>query len=205
MAMPVLQDESGQELYTRDHGTVKVAEKSWMDGGFHIVLCPNGAYQHSNGLPVSSEAELHAAFGSNQEDLRKALDWFGHRHEQEVNPPRAIGFHPHGYPVFADGSIPEEADLYNFFSPGPVLSAAIIGLHDYRKRQETGAAPPALRKPPPPPPQVAQPTPAAAPEPDKPGPRAASANKRKSSSRKKGGLKNLPKAKAAPAQPAATG
>ena len=203
MAMPVLKDESGQEIYTRDHGVVKVDKTSWMDGRFNIVLTPSGAYQHINGLPVQDESQLVEAFGSNTEDLEKALEWFRHRHEQEVNPPRAIGFHPHGYPVFADGSIPEEADLYNFFSPGPVLSAAIIGLHDYRKRQETGAAPPALRKPPPP--QVAQPTPAAAPEPDKPGPRAASANKRKSSSRKKGGLKNLPKAKAAPAQPAATG
>jgi len=202
MAMPVLQDESGQELYTRDHGTVKVAEKSWMDGGFHIVLCPNGAYQHSNGLPVSSEAELHAAFGSNMEDLEKALNWFRHRHEQEANPPRPIGFRADNTPVFADGTIPEEADIYNFFSPGPVLSAAIVGLYNYRQRQATGAPAPVSRPAPKaevalqPPGQIeaqAQAAPKAEPK-----PRAPRRNFVKS--KKKAG-----KAKAAPAQPAATG
>ena len=188
MAMPVLQDESGQEIYTRDHGVVKVDKTSWMDGGFHIVLTPNGAYQHINGLPVQDEGQLVAAFGSNTEDLEKALNWFRHRHEQEANPPRPIGFRADNTPVFADGTIPEEADIYNFFSPGPVLSAAIVGLYNYRQRLATGAPAPVSR-PAPRAPEAAQP--------DKP--------KRKSSSRKKGGLKNLPKAKAAPAQPAATG
>ena len=45
-----MQEDVGQEIYTRDHGVVKVDKTSWMDGGFHIVLCPNGAYQHINGL-----------------------------------------------------------------------------------------------------------------------------------------------------------
>ena len=129
-----------------------------------------------------------AAFGTNLEDLEKALNWFRHRHEQEANPPRPIGFRADNTPVFADGSIPEEADLYNFFSPGPVLSAAIIGLHNYRQRQATGAPAPESR----PAPKVAAP--------DKPGPRAASANKRKSGKSSKS--KKAP-AKAAPAQPAA--
>jgi hypothetical protein len=166
-----------------------------MDGGFHIVLTPSGAYQHINGLPVLNEEELVAAFGSNTEDLEKALDWFRHRHENEVNPPRAIGFRADNTPVFADGSIPEEADLYNFFSPGPVLSAAIIGLNNYRQRQVSGEAAP-----------VSRPAAKVALEPDKPGPRAASAAKRKSGSKKKTTAKVSP-AKASPMvdRPAATG
>lgn len=141
-----MQEEAGQELYTRDHGTVKVDKKSWMDGGLHIVLCPNGAYQHTSGLPIKDEKELRKAFGSNTEDLDKALNWFRNRHEQQANPPRPISFRSDNTPVFDDGSIPEESDLYNFFSPGPVLSAAIVGLHEFRKRKESGQAPPELRK-----------------------------------------------------------
>jgi hypothetical protein len=185
----VVQEEAGQEIYTRDHGIVKVDTTSWMDGGFHIVKTPNGAYQHINGLPVQDESQLVAAFGPNQEDLEEALEWFRHRHEQEENPPRPIGFRADNTPVFADGTIPEEADLYNFFSPGPVLSAAIIGLHNYRQRQATGAAAPQSR-----------PAPKGA-EPDKPSaPKAAARSKSKSKSKK-----SAPKTttKAAPEQPAA--
>ena len=188
MATVPMREETGQEIYTRDHGVVKVEKTSWQDGAFHIVLTPSGAYQHINGLPVQDEEQLIIAFGENTEDLEKALNWFRHRHENEVNPPRPIGFRADNTPVFADGSIPEEADLYNFFSPGPVLSAAIIGLNNYRQRQVTGAAAPEAR-------------PAPKATPDKPGPRAASANKRKSG-KSKSKSKTAP-AKTGSAQPAA--
>jgi hypothetical protein len=184
------QEEAGQEIYTRDHGVVKVDKTSWMDGGFHIVLTPSGAYQHINGLPVQDEDQLVAAFGTNTEDLQKALDWFRHRHESILNPPRPIGFRSDNTPVFEDGSIPEESDIYNFFSPGPVLSAAIVGLYNYRQRKESGAAAPA------PAPKQTAPAPPPAPKPanpDKPGPRAAAAAKRKS------GKKRSTPAKASPA------
>lgn len=145
MAMP-MQEDVGQEIYTRDHGTVKVDKTSWMDNGFHVVLCPNGAYQHISGLPIKDERELRAAFGSNKDDLEKALGWFRNRHEQEENPPRPIGFHGDGYPMFSDGTVPDFDDLYAFFKPGPILTAAIVALQQYNERKGTGKAPQELRK-----------------------------------------------------------
>jgi hypothetical protein len=134
MAMPVLTDVPGQqELHTRDHGTVKVAGLSFIDGGFHIVKCPNGAYMHSNGLPVTDEKQLRVAIPN--PFLEDALKWFKTRHEQEENPPQPISFHPQGYPIFADGSIPDFSDLYAFFAPGPILTAAIVALQQYHDRR----------------------------------------------------------------------
>jgi hypothetical protein len=131
--MPVLAEIPGQqELHTRDHGTVKVAGLSFIDGGFHIVKCPNGAYMHSNGLPVTSIEQLKAAIP--HPFLEDAENWFERRHEQEENPPQPIGFHPQGYPIFADGSIPDFADLYAYFSPGSILTAAIVALQQYIDR-----------------------------------------------------------------------
>jgi len=131
--MPVLAEIPGQqELHTRDHGTVKVAGMSFIDGGFHIVKCPNGAYMHSNGLPVSDTDQLRAAIPN--PFLEDALNWFERRHEQEENPPQPIGFHPHGYPIFADGSIPDFSDLYAYFAPGAILTAAIVALQQYIDR-----------------------------------------------------------------------
>jgi hypothetical protein len=138
MAVIPMKEDVGQELYTRDHGTVRVDKLSWMDGGYHIVLTPNGVYMHASGLPVKDEKELRAAFGSNKEDLEKAIDWFRNRHEQEVNPPRPIGFHGDGYPMFADGTVPELDDLYAFFKPGAILAAAIVALHEYKQRGPGG-------------------------------------------------------------------
>ena len=145
-----MQEDVGQEIYTRDYGIVKVDKTSWMDGGFHIVLCPNGAYQHINGLPVKDEGELRKAFGSNAGDLEKAIKWFRTRHEQLENPVRPIAFHADGYPIFADGSVPDFDDLYSFFKPGPILTAAIVALQQYNERKGTGAAPKELRKAAPP-------------------------------------------------------
>ena len=152
-----MQEDVGQEIYTRDHGVVKVDKTSWMDGGFHIVLCPNGAYQHINGLPVRSEKELKAAFGSNAEALEKALNWFKNRHDQEGKAPRVIGMHPDGYPVFDDGTVPDFDDLYAYFRPGKGLTGMIVALQDYKDR---AAGPPKeLRKAAPEPSPMAPPVP----------------------------------------------
>jgi hypothetical protein len=133
MAIPVLAEIPGQqELHTRDHGTVKVAGLSFIDGGLHIVKCPNGAYMHSNGLPVTDIEQLRAAIPN--PFLEDAENWFERRHEQEDNPPQPIGFHPQGYPIFADGSIPDFSDLYAYFAPGPILTAAIVALQQYIDR-----------------------------------------------------------------------
>ena len=134
--IPMQEEVAGQELFTRDHGTVKVEKVSFMDGGYHIVKCPNGTYMHSNGLPVKDEKELRAAIP--QPFLQDALNWFKNRHEHAVNPPRPISFHGDGYPVFPDGTVPDFDDLYAYFRPGPILTAAIVALQDYRKRQESG-------------------------------------------------------------------
>lgn len=142
--IPMKEEDGVQEIYTREHGVVKVKENSWQDGGHHIVLAPNGAYQHMSGLPIKDEAEIEAAFGTNDADKQKCLNWFRNRHEQLDNPPRPIVFRSDNTPVFEDGSIPEESDLYNFFSPGPVLSAAIVGLYNYRHNADLS---PDFRKP----------------------------------------------------------
>lgn len=144
--VPIQTETPGiQELYTRDHGTIKVDKVSFQDGGYHIVRCPNGAYMHANGLPIKDEKELRAAIP--KEFLQPALDWFNRRHEFEENPPRPIGFNSENVPVFADGSIADFADLYAFFKPGPILSAAIVALQQFKDRQtgetvKTDAKPP---------------------------------------------------------------
>jgi len=132
MAIPIRQEPEYQELYTRDHGVVKVVQ-SWQDNNYHIVKTPGGAYMHSNGLPVKNENELRAAFGTNTEELNHAIEWFRNRHEHEENPPRPIGFNSDGVPVFADGSVVDFDDLYAFFKPGPILTAAICALQEYQK------------------------------------------------------------------------
>jgi hypothetical protein len=133
--MATQQEEVGQEIYTRDHGIVKVDKMSWIDGGYHIVLCPNGTYQHASGLPVRDERELRAAFGTNKADLEKALHWFHHRHEAGENPVRPIGFNSDNVPVFADGTVADFPDLYAFFRPGAILTAAIVELQKYKDKQ----------------------------------------------------------------------
>jgi hypothetical protein len=135
MGVIPIQEDSGQELYTRDHGTVKIAEMSFQDGGYHIVLCPNGTYMHSNGLPIKDEKELRAAIPP--PFLEDALNWFQRRHEDVDNPPRPIGFNQEGLPVFGDGSVVTEFDdLYAYFKPGPILTAAIVALTAYKKGKE---------------------------------------------------------------------
>jgi hypothetical protein len=146
-----MKEDVGQELYTRDHGTVKVDKVSFMDGGYHIVKCPNGTYMHANGLPIWLERELKAAISAPElaDELSKAISWFRNRHTHEVDAPRAIMFHGDGYPIFADdGTVPDFDDLYAFFKPGPILTAAIVALQDYKKRQESGKPPKELRKAP---------------------------------------------------------
>ena len=153
MSVIPMKEDVGQEIYTRDHGVVKVDKTSWMDGRFHIVLCPNGAYQHMNGLPINNEAEIHEAFGRdeegncpNEEAKQKCLNWFRNRHEQEGKAPRPIGMHPDGYPIFDDGTVPDFDDLYAYFRPGKGLTGMIVALQDYKDR--TGSEPPKeLRKP----------------------------------------------------------
>lgn len=139
MAVPMQATEEYQELHTRDHGTVKVDQLSFQDGGFHIVKCPNGSYRHANGLPVQSEKELRAAIPV--EFLPEALEWFRNRHEWEENPPRPISFDRNNYPIFEDGTPVEEFDdLYAYFKPGPILTAAIVALQDKKKSQEAMTA-----------------------------------------------------------------
>ncbi len=149
MGVIPMKEDCGQEIYTRDHGTVKVDTKTWQDGRFHVVLSPNGAYQHINGLPIRSEEELVEAFGgydgANAADLKKAINWFRNRHDQAGKAPRPIGMHPDGYPVFDDGTVPDFDDLYAYFRPGKGLTVMIVALQDYNDRIGTAGPPKELR------------------------------------------------------------
>ena len=165
-----MKEDCGQEIYTRDHGVVKVDTKTWQDGRFHVVLCPNGAYQHINGLPVRSEEELEEAFGgydgANAGDLEKAINWFRNRHDQAGKAPRPIGMHPDGYPVFDDGTVPDFDDLYAYFRPGKGLTGMIVALQDYKERTGAAGPPRELRQAAPPSAEtVTEPPPQAAPAP----------------------------------------
>lgn len=148
-----VQEEKYQELYTRDHGVVKVDGISFQDGGLHIVKCPNGTFMHASGLAVQSEKELRKCIP--QPFLDEALEWFRNRHLEPENKITPIGFHSDGYPVLPDGSLPEFDDLYAFFKPGPVLTAAIVALQ--RKRDEMEGKP---ARPTPPAPKAKAPAPA---------------------------------------------
>jgi len=178
-----------QEIYTRDHGIIKVDGKSFMDGGLHVVKCPNGTYMHASGLPIKDEKELILAFGPNKDELAKALEWFHRRHDFVENQIRPIGFNSDNVPVFADGEVADFADLYAFFRPGPILSAAIVALQQHLDRQkgrkpaQTGAKPEAK------PAEVAAKP--ASPQSKKPGKKAAKTTKK---------AKSGPKEAAAPAQ-----
>ena len=151
--IPMQEDSGVQELYTRDHGVVKVDKLSWQDGGYHIVKCPNGAYCHNNNLPIRDEKEIHAAFGidqegncPNEEAKQKCLNWFRNRHNQAGKAPRPVGMHPDGYPVFDDGTVPDFDDLYAYFRPGKGLTGMIVALQDYKDRSGATGPPKELRK-----------------------------------------------------------
>jgi hypothetical protein len=164
MGVIPMKEDCGQEIYTRDHGVVKVDKNSWQDGRFHVVLCPNGAYQHINGLPIKEEEELVEAFGSNTEDLEKALNWFRNRHDLAGKAPRKIEMHPDGYPVFEDGTVADFDDLYAYFRPGKGLTGMIVALQDYKDRAGAAGPPKELRKAAPPSAEtVTEPAPKAAP------------------------------------------
>lgn len=181
MATVPMQEDVGQEIYTRDHGVVKVDKKSWIDGGYHIVLSPNGTYQHITGLPIKNEKELIAAFGSNKEDLERAIHWFRNRHDQEGKAPRPISMHPDGHPVFDDGTVPDFDDLYAYFRPGKGLTGMIVALQDYKDHHGSQTAPKELRKAAPEPPSEMAPP---VHDPEKYSPRARGQAKEKASGNK---------------------
>lgn len=144
MAQQVIREEPGtQEIHTRDHGTVKVKELSFIDGGFHIVRTPNGAYQHHNGLPVANEDQLRKAMAGSPDELARALEWYNNRHASMENAPRPIGFNQDGVPCFEDGTVVDFPDLYAFFKPGPILTAAIVALQLFKDGKPQAAAAPA--------------------------------------------------------------
>jgi hypothetical protein len=159
------EDDGIQEIYTRDHGVVKVLKNSWQDGGHHIVLTPSGSYQHMSGLPIKDEDEIEAAFGTNEGDKQKCLNWFRNRHDQAGKGPRVIGMHPDGYPVFDDGTVPDFEDLYAYFRPGKGLTGMIVALQDYKDRTGSAGPPKELRQAAPSAETVTEPSPKAVPVP----------------------------------------
>ena len=139
-----------QKIFTKSFGMIEV-ERSWVvvpkqneEGsvirqGGHIAQLTNGAFVHVTGLPIKSEAEIKSVLST--PDLRavrdEALEWFKNRGSEEGDPLPRIMFDADEYPIFEDGTPVEKMDdLYKCLKPGPVLTAAIVGLN---KRMEAGA------------------------------------------------------------------
>jgi len=141
-----------QKVFTKSFGVIEV-ERSWVvvpkqneEGsiirqGGHIAQLTNGAFVHVTGLPIKSEAEIKAILST--PDLRavrdEALEWFRNRGTGEEAALPKIMFDNNGYPQFEDGTPVEKMDdLYNCLQPGPVLTAAIIGLNKKMEAEKLG-------------------------------------------------------------------
>ena len=123
-----------------------------------------------SGLPINSPDELRSVFCDYQGNiirgmemvLADSLEWFEHRHENEAAAIPEISFDANGFPKYADGTyLATEDEIYQCLKPGPVMTAAIVGLAERRKVLiETEAAQPVFAPAIPPPTQeheVAQP------------------------------------------------
>jgi hypothetical protein len=131
--------EGVQEIQTKKYGTVKISGKSFMDGGLHIGICPNGSYRHINGREVKDKKELLLAIPAGP-DRDAALNWWDNRAQWEENAPREIKFERGtGYPQYADTEqyVEDYDELYNYFPPSPILTAAIQALGN-RLREKAG-------------------------------------------------------------------
>jgi len=170
-----------QFIGTKNYGVIEVdrswqvAQKNGPEGepiqqGGHVALLVNGAYCHMSGLPINSPDELRSVFCDYQGNiirgmemvLADSLEWFEHRHENEAAAIPEISFDANGFPKYADGTyLATEDEIYQCLKPGPVMTAAIVGLAERRKVLiETEAAQPVFAPAIPPPTQeheVAQP------------------------------------------------
>ena len=149
----------GQILGTKAFGLLEV-EQSWVvvgkqneagkeiQRGGHVALLTNGAFINITGLPFNSEDEIREILCTpDMREVRdRALNWFRNRHLDEDKPLPKIMFDSNGYPCFEDGSFVEkDDDLFQCLKPGPILSAAIVGLS---KRREALAAEATQKTPP---------------------------------------------------------
>jgi len=142
-----------QKIWTKNFGMLEV-ERSWVvvpkqneegkiirEGG-HIAQLTNGAFVHITGLPFNSEEEIKKILST--PELRtvrdEALEWFRNRGQGEETPLPKIMFDNNGYPLFEDGTPVEKMDdLYMCLQPGPVLTAAIIGLNKKMEAEQAAA------------------------------------------------------------------
>lgn len=169
-----------QFIGTKNYGVIEV-DRSWqvaqkndpegnpIQQGGHIALLVNGAYCHMTGLPINSPDELRAVFCDYQGNvlrgmervLADSLEWFEHRHENDAALIPEVTFDANGFPKYADGTYLEtENEIYQCLKPGPVMTAAIVGLSERRKvTREAEAAKPVFEPAAPPPleHEVAQP------------------------------------------------
>lgn len=144
----------GQLIYTKNYGLIEV-DRSWqvcgkqdaegnqiLQGG-HIALLANGAYCHISGLPIESEEEVKAILCTKDMKgvLDEALEWFAHRHDLDHPALPRIMFDANGWPFFEDGvPVEKEEDLYQCLKPGPILTAAIVGLSKRREVMQVAKA-----------------------------------------------------------------
>lgn len=136
-----------QKLRNKKFGDYELGDISWMQGAYHISLCPNGAYCHVGGNPIENRGEFAKA-GMKGEELEKALFWFDNRHKMEENPVREIMLLPDGTPVFVDDRTPVESptDLINYYGAGPAFDTAMYGLARRRTVEKNEAKMAAARE-----------------------------------------------------------
>jgi len=133
-----------QKIYTKNYGTLEV-EHSWAitpkmneDGkmirvGGHVAKLTNGVYVHITGLPFKNEQEIKEILCAPElKSIRDdAIEWFRNRGSEEEAPLPKIMFDENGYPYYEDGTPVEKMDeLYHCLKPGPILTAAIVGLNN---------------------------------------------------------------------------
>lgn len=128
----------GQILHTKDYGDIEVV-RSFVKGTLHIVELAGGGYAHASGLPIQNMNELTEAIPPGPY-LEKALHWWEHRYDDEVQPKRSIMLRPDGMVTFDDGSLVTSiSDIIQHVPPGPFLDAAIAAFTAMQEQSKVTA------------------------------------------------------------------
>jgi hypothetical protein len=150
-------------LFTREGALVEVEQVwvvsgkqdengNWIQQGGKVAKLPNGSFCHGDLLPFNSEEEITLIFTTRDREgnpmiipefkwlLDEVLEWFARRHEIEGEKIQKIMFDANGWPELEDGTpVTDEAVIYQCCKPGPVMTAAIIGLNERRQAEAIAA------------------------------------------------------------------
>lgn len=143
-----------QFIATKNFGIIEVdhswqvaqkqdAEGKLIQQGGHIALLVNGARCHITGNPFESEEEIRdiCCFANGEvipkmaQVLEDTLEWFAHRHDNAGQVIPEISFDANGFPKYVETGayLETEDEIYQCLKPGPVMTAAIVGLAERRK------------------------------------------------------------------------